>query len=141
MNSALSILATLARIAYGALFVYAGAIKVADASGFAQAVFNYQILPGMLVNAVALLLPACEVVCGLALCLNVLARGAAVVLNSLLVVFLAALGLAVWRGIDVDCGCFGGAHQGVDTFTIWRDVAFLALGLVAMWGVFARRKG
>ncbi|GAB6038926.1 DoxX family membrane protein [Fundidesulfovibrio butyratiphilus] len=128
----------LARLAYGVLFLGAGLPKMADAAQFAHTVFNYQILPGHLVNAVALLLPAVEVVCGLALCLNVMARSAVIMLNALMVVFLAALGLTVWRGIDIACGCFGAGGSPIDFLTVVRDVAFLGLGLFAMWGVFRR---
>lgn len=136
----ISRLFTVARLAYGALFVWAALPKLVDASGFASTVFNYQILPGQLVNAVALVLPGIELVCALALCLNVMARGAVVVLNALMATFLAALGLAVWRGIDVACGCFGAGGNPIDAFTVVRDVAFLGLGLIAMWGVFRQRR-
>ena len=131
----------LCRVAFGALFVYAGAEKMVDADAFAQAIFNYQILPARLVQGAALVLPAVEVVCGLALCANVLVRGAAVVLSALMVVFLAALGLAMARGLNVDCGCFGGAGQAVTHETLLRDGVILAVGLIALWGAFAEKRG
>lgn len=130
----------LSRLAFGALFVYAGAEKMADASAFALAVFNYQILPARLVYGAAMVLPAVEVVCGLALCANVLARGASVALNLLMAVFLGALGWALARGLDVSCGCFGGPGEAVTKETLLRDALILAVGLVAMWGAFAQAR-
>lgn len=131
----------LCRVAFGALFVFAGAQKMVDANAFAQAIFNYQILPARLVQGAALVLPAVEVVCGLALCANALARGAAVVLNALMAVFLAALGLAMARGLNVDCGCFGATGQTVTSETLIRDGVILAVGLIALWGAFAEKRG
>jgi len=128
----------LSRLLYGAMFVYAGAEKMADAEVFAAVIFNYQILPAKAVYAAAMLMPAVEVVCGLALCVNTLARGASVVLNLLMVGFIGAMGWAMVRGLDVTCGCFGGSGQAVTGATLARDAAFLAVGLLAMWGAFAR---
>jgi putative oxidoreductase len=128
----------LCRLVYGGMFVYAGAEKMAEADIFASVIFNYQILPVKVVYAAAMLMPAIEIVCGLALCANALAKGASVMLNLLMVGFIGAMGLAMARGLDVTCGCFGGAGQAVTGATLARDAAFLAVGLVAMWGVFAR---
>jgi len=94
------------------------------------------------VQGAALVLPAVEVVCGLALCANALVRGAAVVLNGMLLVFMAALGSAMARGLNVSCGCFGGPGETVTRETLIRDAVILALGFIALWGAFAeRRKG
>jgi len=131
---------TLARLVFGAVFVYAGAEKVMDAQAFASVIFNYQVLPAKLVYGAALLLPALEVVCGLALCAGTLARGAAVVLNVLMAVFMGLMGWALARGLDVTCGCFGGAGQAVSRETLVRDGIILLVGLVALWGAFAREK-
>ncbi len=131
---------TVLRVAYGLLFVYAGAEKIADPVTFAGVIHNYQIVPVKLVYAVALGLPALEVVCGLALCAGTLARGAVVVLNALMAVFIAVMGIALLRGLDVTCGCFGGAGDAVTRLTLQRDLGMLALGLAAMWGIFAQKR-
>ncbi|WP_243313036.1 MauE/DoxX family redox-associated membrane protein [Fundidesulfovibrio agrisoli] len=131
---------TLSRLVFGALFVYAGAEKVMDAQAFAAVIFNYQVLPAKMVYGAAMLLPALEVVCGLALCVGTLARGAAVVLNVLMAVFMALMGWAMVRGLDVTCGCFGGAGQAVSKETLVRDGLILLLGLVALWGAFSGGK-
>lgn len=130
----------LCRVIFGAVFVYAGAEKMLHADAFALAVFNYQILPAKLVQGTALLLPALEALCGLALCVNVMARGATVVLNCLMGVFFAAMGLAVARGLNVDCGCFGGTGQAISRETLIRDGVILAVGLIALWGAFAEKR-
>ncbi len=125
------------RVVFGAVFVYAGAMKMADAAGFAATIFNYQILPAKMVYGAAMVIPAVEVACGLSLWVNSLARASAVVLNLMTVVFMGALGWAMARGLDVDCGCFGGGGSTNAKEALIRDAVILAVGLIAMWGAFA----
>ncbi|GFK92495.1 hypothetical protein NNJEOMEG_00320 [Fundidesulfovibrio magnetotacticus] len=130
----------LARLAFGAVFVYAGAEKMADPATFADVIFNYRMLPGQLVYPVALFLPALEVVCGLALWTGCMARAAAGILNLLMAAFMLGLGQAMLRGLDVTCGCFGGAGQAVTGETLLRDAAILAVGLLAQWGAVVQAR-
>ena len=80
------------------------------------------------------LLPVLEVVVGAMLVLGVLVRGAAVVSALLFVMFILGI-VSVWaRGIEIDCGCFGGGGYDPDAtskypWEIARDVALLALSL------------
>jgi uncharacterized membrane protein YphA (DoxX/SURF4 family) len=94
------------QIALGAVFVAAALPKLADPPGFAQAIWNYRLAPAWLVLPAALVLPWLELLCGLALCLGIWARAAAAWLGTLLVVFVAALGINLARQRPVDCGCF-----------------------------------
>jgi putative oxidoreductase len=128
------------RLAFGALFIYTGLTKKIEVQEFAAQVFNYRILPSELVNAVALGLPALELVCGAALCTGFLARGAAVILNLLMAAFLGALIWVLSQGLDISCGCFAGANEPISNLTVARDLTFLAVGLAAMWGVFREAK-
>jgi len=118
-----------------AVFVVAGFGKIADPPGFAHEIHNYALLPGVAVNALALVLPWLEVVCGLALFVGIARRSAARILGVLLVVFILALSINLIRGRPVDCGCFGTskvektqAQRLADMkWAIGRDVLFLLL--------------
>jgi uncharacterized membrane protein YphA (DoxX/SURF4 family) len=90
-----------------AFFVVAGISKIVDPPGFAHEIHNYKMVPGALVNAMALILPWLEVVTGAALFLGIARRTATKVLSVLLLVFIVALGVNLARGHPVDCGCFG----------------------------------
>lgn len=90
-----------------AFFVVAGFAKIADPPGFAHEIHNYGIVPGVAVNAMALVLPWLEVVTGLGLFFGIARRTAARILGILLLVFVVALGINLARGKPVDCGCFG----------------------------------
>lgn len=116
-----------ARLAAGATFLYASLDKIADPAGFAQAIYNYRLLPDALLHPFALLLPWLEAVVGAALIAGLARRGAALLAAGMTVMFIAAVGTALARGLDISCGCFhtrGG--DGVGTSLLLRDLALLA---------------
>lgn len=123
------------QIALGAVFVAAAIPKIADPPGFAHMIYNYRLLPGAAINAVALLMPWLELVAGLALILGVWRREAALAVGAMLLVFLAAIGVNLARGHAVDCGCFdvqsaGKSREELLTEMRWvllRDVGLLVL--------------
>ena len=133
------------RVLFGLVFLAAAVSKAAWPVEFAVIVANYQILPDALVNPVALLLPWVEIVCGAALVAGVWPRGASLVLGGLLVVFLAALGFNVMRGLSVQCGCFTVSPQADVSMhaDMIRDAVVLAVGLLvfghAVWEERRRR--
>ena len=122
----------LARLALGAIFLYAAATKIPDMAAFAKDVANYRLLPGALVPFAAALVVGIEVVVGLALVSGVWARAAALVAVGMLVLFVAGLSQALLRGIDLRCGCFGG-DEAADWWTVLRDLAMLVPALVVLF--------
>ncbi|MDR3555134.1 MAG: MauE/DoxX family redox-associated membrane protein [Syntrophobacteraceae bacterium] len=118
------------RLLLGAVFVLAGADKLFHPGEFAGIISNYQILPDHLVNIAAVVLPWLETLVGLLILAGWWLPGALALADSLLIVFLVALGLAAARGIDIDCGCFSLNPTGAPNF-VWylsRDLFFLLLG-------------
>ena len=132
-------LALAARLLLGGVLVVAGALKVPDPAAAVRAVRAYQLLPEALVGPVAFGLPALEVVVGLALLAGVLVRASAVAAAVLMVVFLVGVGSAWARGLQIDCGCFGGGGQVQTGQTAYpaevaRDTALLLVALaLARW--------
>lgn len=130
----------LIRLVLGGVFIYSGAIKIADPAAFALAIENYQLLPAGLIDPLAYWLPWLELVCGAGLIVGPFKRGAAVLISGQLLVFVAALAFNIWRGLDVDCGCFGsGGATTHPTLAIWRDLAFLCLAVASLVTSFARK--
>jgi uncharacterized membrane protein YphA (DoxX/SURF4 family) len=118
----------LLRVVLGAVFVAASIDKVQHPVAFARAASYYHMLPGETLNAFGLLVPWVELVAGVMLIAGAAARGAALLVAGLLVVFIVALVSAIARGIDISCGCFstttGEGHKiGLDL--VARDVAML----------------
>lgn len=113
------------RLALGGLFLWAAATKAPDMAAFAESVANYRLLPAPLVPAVAAIVIGLEIAAGALLVSGRLARGAALVAAVLLAAFTAGLAQALLRGIDLRCGCFGGAESAT-WWTVLRDLAMLA---------------
>jgi putative oxidoreductase len=111
----LRLVRVIARIGLGALFVFAGAAKAYDPGEFATEIQKYNLLPWIPSVLVALYLPWLEILAGLLLALKIFEKGALLVLTVLLVIFTLALGSAMVRGLDIDCGCFGKAFTSTGT--------------------------
>ena len=116
----------LCRLVVGGVFIWASLDKLAHPAEFARAIHHYRLVPYALLHPAALLLPAVELLAGAALVLGWQRRGAALVCGAMLVIFLAAIGSALARGLDISCGCFntdGGHAVGLDL--LWRDFLLL----------------
>lgn len=115
----------------GLIFIYAAVLKIADPADFAQNIKYYKILPLVVVNAVALLLPWWELAAGAAFLLPGWRRAAAAIAFSLTCVFIAAAAAAILRGLDISCGCFGAHSTKVGVKLLAFDLAILfAAGLI-----------
>ena len=126
----------LCRALLAGVYLYAARPKIVDPAGFAKAISNYQILPDALVNPTAIYLPWLELIAALALlAVPALRRGATWLMAAMTAVFIAAIGIAMARGIDIDCGCFttsggglrtGWLHEALD-LVLLMAAAFLLL--------------
>ena len=124
----------MARIVLGGVFIYASLDKIRHPELFAEAVYNYQLSPGVAVNLVAIWLPWLEFLCGVLLVLGLWVGGSILILSGLLLVFLSAIGINLARGLDIHCGCFTtqGSHS-MSILTLFRDLSFLFLALYLFW--------
>lgn len=100
-------LTTRASFGLGLVFVVAALSKIADPPGFAKSIWFFQLAPAWSIHPAALLLPWLELLCGLALCLGIWVRAAALWVAALLLGFTVALSINLARHHPVDCGCFG----------------------------------
>jgi len=98
-----------AQIALGLLFLAAALAKIGDPASLAREVHNFRLVPLWSEHLVAITLPWVELVAGLALVLGVRARAGAWVAGALLLAFTAGVALAMARGLNFECGCFGTA--------------------------------
>jgi putative oxidoreductase len=96
----------LIRLAIGIVFVYAAISKISHPDQFARIIYNYHILPGGVINLFALFLPWIEILCGFLLITGYWHKSASVILGGVTVVFIVALSIALFRGVNIECGCF-----------------------------------
>lgn len=129
------VIACVFRIFLGAIFLYAGLIKILDPSGFARNLIAYQVLPPIFISIAAMTLPTVEVLTGINLLLGVWIDGSALLASGLLGIFFVALLLSLIRGLDISCGCFSTA-PGTDTIKwsfLVRDILLMAMALYVVF--------
>jgi putative oxidoreductase len=126
--SVFRVLRICARLALGALFIFAGAAKAYDPAEFALEIQRYNLIPWVSGVIVALYLPWVEILSGLFLLLKRLEKGALLLIVAMLLVFTVALASAMVRGLSIDCGCFGKALTATGTTgPFLRNLILLAL--------------
>ena len=110
------------RLVLGGVFVWAGAAKLVQIPSFVETVAAFDILPADWATPFALSILWIELIAGGLLLLDIWPRSNALVVLGLLVVFSAALGLNMYRGIDVACGCFGSNGDTSLAWALLRDL-------------------
>jgi len=125
-----------ARLILGVVFIYASLEKIQNPGGFAQAIYNYRMLPESLINIMAIVLPWMELVAGILIIIGVFVRGSALLIGVMLVVFIIALSSALIQGLDISCGCFtleGG--RTVAATTLIEDILLMiCVGIALFYG-------
>lgn len=120
------------QILIGALFAVAALAKLGDLHAFAEQIHNFRLVPWGLENLSAITLPWIELVAALALVFGVRARAGGVVAAVLTALFTVAVLIAMARGLDVECGCFGtGDATRVGLLKVVENLAMLAVALTA----------
>jgi putative oxidoreductase len=128
------------QIALGVIFVAAALPKIVDPPSFAHMIYNYKLVPWVLINPMALIMPWLELLCGLALILGIWKGTARTIIGTMLLVFIAAISINLTRGNAIDCGCFDVSAAGKTAaerladmhFVILRDVGMLLM-VAQLW--------
>ncbi len=127
-----------ARVVVGAVWVVAGALKIPDPAESVRAVRAYQLLPESIVPTVGHALPLVEIAVGSLLLAGVLTRGAAILSALLFAAFIFGISWAWAKGLQIDCGCFGGGGFDEDAaeeypWEIARDAGLFLLSAFLVW--------
>lgn len=132
----MKLFAWISRGAVAAVFIAAAIPKIADPAAFFAAIQTYHLVPDGAAAFFSVWLPWLELCAALAIFLRRQRSGASWLLLALTSVFLVALGQAWRRGLDINCGCFGGAAsvQGSAYFGYFlRDGLLLAAIAFLLW--------
>ncbi len=128
------------RVLLGLVFIAAALPKIMDPPGFTKAIWAYELFPVWSLSPLALILPWLELFTGLALCLGLWVRAAALWVAALLLSFSLALSINLIRQHPVDCGCFGASTPGTESerladmrWIILRDAGLLLLAIQVLW--------
>ncbi|ASY10530.1 DoxX family protein [Candidatus Planktophila lacus] len=124
----------LSRLTLGGVLFVAGYLKVDKLEVSQMAVRSYELLPIPIANFLGQTLPFFEVVVGLLLILGAATRAVAALGGFTMFIFIIAIAQAWARGLNIDCGCFGGGgtvDPGQTRYLqeILRDAGLVALAL------------
>lgn len=122
------------RLVVGGVWVVAGLAKLPDPQASIRAVRAYELLPEAVVPTVGYGLPVLEIAVGLLLLVGLGTRVAALLSAVLFAAFVVGISAAWARGLQIDCGCFGGGGFAADAtaqypWDIARDVGLLVLSV------------
>jgi uncharacterized membrane protein YphA (DoxX/SURF4 family) len=120
------------RLTLGGVLFVAGFLKVDKLEVSQMAVRSYELLPIPIANFLGQTLPFFEVVMGLLLILGAATRAVAALGGFTMFIFIIAIGQAWARGLNIDCGCFGGGGTVAPGETRYLQEILRDAGLVAM---------
>jgi uncharacterized membrane protein YphA (DoxX/SURF4 family) len=93
------------RISLGLIFLISGIIKITDLEAFSKVIQVYGILPYGFSYPMAVMICFCEIIFGAGLMADI--KGSLSAVFLMLVTFMSVLSYALFKGYNVDCGCFG----------------------------------
>jgi uncharacterized membrane protein YphA (DoxX/SURF4 family) len=119
------------RFVLGSIFIWASWDKIFDPQGFVRIIENYRLLPSLLIQPVALVLPWVEMFSGITLISGYLIKGSAMIINILTTIFIIAIGINMFRGLNIHCGCFSNSGEASGKLYLYliRDGLLLATGI------------
>ncbi len=136
-----------ARWILGLTFIYASIYKILAPADFAKIVYGYDLFPHVSINLIAIIIPFLQLIAGLALIGGIYPRSAAIIINIMLLAFMAALTINIIRGHEFDCGCFSAGQSGYSSssaVTVLRDIFYFLCGMLIIifkgnrWASFRR---
>lgn len=120
----------ISRVILGFVFIIAGIEKISDPNSFAQNISNYRMLPIFSLNFVAIVLPWLEVISGILLIYGLSVKDNSAIIGGLLIIFNVMVFIAMIRGLDIDCGCFGTSDgQKVGFLKLFENFGLILLSL------------
>ncbi len=95
------------RLAFGVTFIVSGAWKLPEGGSFVTKVEGFDLLPDALAQFYGTALPWVEIVIGALLVLGLFSRLASAIGGLVSLSFIVANSLVLYRGLNLECGCFG----------------------------------
>ena len=125
------------RVILGIIFIYASYDKILDPAGFSKNIHNFHVTPIAVENLAALIIPWMELIIGVFLIFGVFLEGSTSITIALYIFFIIILSQAVFRGIDIHCGCFkteadaGTTDLRIELIKhIFQDIIFLGMAFM-----------
>jgi uncharacterized membrane protein YphA (DoxX/SURF4 family) len=128
------------RLVLGAIFVYAAYVKLkAPWQLFAMSIDSYQVLPLGMAEMAAHVIPWLELALGLLLIVGIGLRISGTITALILGTFFALMLRAYFKGMQIDCGCFGPGET-ISWKTLLRDGSMVADAVAMTWLAFLQKR-
>jgi len=128
------------RLGLAVVALWAALPKLTHIRQSQMAVRAYELFPAALADLIGIAVPVIELVIAIALIIGLLTRYAAALFGLMMIVFVVGISQAWARGLNIDCGCFGGGGElpeGVPhqyALEIARDIGLaLVAAFVVLW--------
>jgi len=123
-------LLTFFRIGFGLIFIVSGSFKIIDLAGFENGLSKFGIVPEQFVPGIAIVIPAIEIVIGIAISIGFQIAIVSQAALVLLIMFTAVVVAKMSEGAQISCACFGPlSSDQMSTSTILRNI------ILIFWGV------
>ena len=131
---------TLGRLVVAGALIAAGLVSSRQPLEFLRAIYQYELVGPPLAHVLAFVLPALEVALGCLLLFDVCRPLSLLAATVLFSTYAAAQSVALLRGLDVPCACFGSYTSGdrIGAASLARTLVLLAES--AMLLVVSRRR-
>tara|TARA_B110000014_G_C20018193_1_gene528154 strand:+ start:113 stop:580 length:468 start_codon:yes stop_codon:yes gene_type:complete len=128
----------------GYVFISASLDKIMDPVSFSKSINNYEITPYWINNLVALILPWIELICGFLMIISIIGLYSnrlnfVDIANNLIILmllwFVFILSIAIFRGLDIDCGCGLNEDKTLPIDRLIKDIYLLIMSIIIKFRV------
>jgi uncharacterized membrane protein YphA (DoxX/SURF4 family) len=121
----------LLRLVLALIFIFAAIEKIALPENFSVSISNYKLLPAEFINILAIIIPWIELVSGLLLLLGISVKENSAIITCFLIVFTIAIIISLFRGLNIDCGCFGTAYGAqIGLLKVGENILLIIIGFI-----------
>lgn len=113
----------------GVVFLVSSYYHLHNPMSFLRSVLEYQVIGGYWAILASAILPLLQVLLGVWLLMGVELKLASVGASALLLMFLLAQCSVAWRGLVIDCGCFGPGSSNVGFQSISLVIVLLVVSI------------
>ncbi len=135
-DAMLSAFVLVVRLGLGFIFIVSSVPKIRQPFAFLGSVYGYELVGPQMGVLVAMVLPWVELFTGVCLVGGVFVGGALLASMGMGAMFTFVLASALWRHLDISCGCFSSSAAGkISYVTLIRAIVILLVSMAAYAGV------
>jgi uncharacterized membrane protein YphA (DoxX/SURF4 family) len=128
------------RLVLGTVFIASSISKLCQPYDFLANVYSYELVGPQISIAIAIVLPWLELFVGMCLVGGIFVAGALLASIGMCIMFSFVLASALWRGLEITCGCFNPSDTNIIGYwTLFRAVMLLFAAVSIYLYVVLRR--